>query len=44
VILAIDDLVGRFAERGLVAAGEVIDVLLDLRLLAETDQLVASGA
>ncbi len=42
VVPAIDELVGRFAVRGTVAAGEVVDVLLDLRLLAEADALLGS--
>ena len=42
IVPAIDELVGRFAVRGTVAAGEVVDVLLDLRLLAEADALLGS--
>ena len=43
VIPAIDALVGRYTGRDVVAATEVVDLLLDLRLLAEADQLFVSG-
>ena len=42
VIPAIDDLVRRYTGRSTVAAGEVVDMLLDLRLLAHADELVGS--
>lgn len=35
----IDEALGRFAARDLVAACEVVDFLLDLRLVATTDPL-----
>jgi len=40
VVPAIDALVGRYTSRDFVAASEVVDILLDLRLLAEADELV----
>jgi hypothetical protein len=40
VIPAIDELVVRYTGRGTVAAPEIIDALLDLRLLAEADELI----
>jgi hypothetical protein len=43
VIPAIDELVARYTGRGTVAATEIIDALLDLRLLAEADDLVRLG-
>ena len=42
VLPAIDVLIARYSERELVAGAEVVDLLLDLRLLAEADELVAS--
>jgi hypothetical protein len=42
VLPAIDVLVARYAGRELVSGAEVVDLLLDLRLLAEADELVAS--
>jgi hypothetical protein len=41
VIPAIDQLVARYTGRGSVAAAEIIDALLDLRLLAEADDLLS---
>ena len=40
VVPAIDELVVGFAGRGIVAASEVVDVLLDLRLIAVADEVV----
>ena len=42
VLPAIDVLITRYAGRELVAGAEIVDVLLDLRLLAEADEFVAS--
>ena len=42
VLPAIDVLVSRYAGRELVSGAEVVDLLLDLRLLAEADELVAA--
>jgi hypothetical protein len=42
VLPAIDVLIARYSGRELVAGAEVVDLLLDLRLLAEADELVAS--
>jgi hypothetical protein len=44
VIPAIDALIARYAGRGTVGGPEVVDALLDLRSLAEMDELVASGS
>ena len=41
VVPAIDALVTRFSGRGTVAAQEIIDALLDLRLVALDDELRA---
>ena len=40
VVPVIDQLVAHFAGRGLVAATEVVDLLLDLRLIAVADEVV----
>jgi hypothetical protein len=37
---AIDEFVTRFSGRGSVGAAEVVDMLLDLRLLAVADEIV----
>jgi hypothetical protein len=42
VLPAIDVFIARYGGRELVAGPEVVDLLLDLRLLAEADELVAS--
>ena len=42
VVPAIDELVAGFAGRGIVAATEVVDVLLDLRLIAVADEVVGT--
>ena len=44
VIPAIDALIARYAGQTSVAGPEVVDLLLDLRSLAEMDELVASGS
>ena len=40
VIPAIDDFMSRFAGRDVVSAGDVVDMLLDLRLIAVADDIV----
>ena len=42
VLPAIDVLIAQFTGRELVSGAEFVDVLLDLRLLAEADELVAA--
>ena len=42
VLPLIDVLIDRYAGREVVPGPEVVDLLLDLRLLAEVDELVAS--
>jgi hypothetical protein len=41
VVAAIDELVARYAGRESVPAAEVVDVLLDLRILALADAILA---
>jgi hypothetical protein len=41
ILPAIDILVARYCGRDMVAATEVVDLLLDLRLLMEAEQLLA---
>ena len=43
ILPAIDALVARYSGRDTVAAVEVIDLLLDLRLLVEAEQLLFSN-
>jgi len=43
IVPAIDEFVSRFTGRGFVSAGEVVDVLLDLRLIAVADEMVATS-
>ncbi len=43
VFPAIDAFIARYAGRELVTGAEVVDLLLDLRLLAEADELVAAS-
>jgi hypothetical protein len=40
ILPAIDALVARYSGRDVVAGSEVVDLLLDLRLLIEAEQLV----
>jgi hypothetical protein len=40
ILPAIDVLVARYSGRDVVAANEVVDLLLDLRLLVEAEQLL----
>ena len=42
VVPTIDELVAGFAGRNIVAASEVVDVLLDLRLIAVADEVVGT--
>jgi hypothetical protein len=43
VVPMIDEVIARVAGRGFLSSVEVVDVLLDLRLLATADDLVAIG-
>lgn len=42
IVPAIDEFVSRFTSREFVSGGEVVDVLLDLRLIAVADEIVAT--
>ena len=42
VVPAIDEFVAQFTGRGLVAGAEVVDILLDLRLIAVADEVVGT--
>jgi hypothetical protein len=44
VVPAIDELVARFTGRGLVTGADVVDMLLDLRLIAVADEVVGTRA
>ena|SRR5438552_1906643 len=43
VVPAIDELVAQFTGRGLVSGAEVVDMLLDLRLIALAGEVAASA-
>lgn len=43
ILPAIDELVTQYSGRDVVAGSEVIDLLLDLRLLVEAEQLFVRG-